>query len=212
MVPAADQAQQLNMAAEQPHVRLPEDAKWIELTDEVLEEHGDRWCTLVDTFKPYIPPPGKGREDENREGEIMAEWLRGCVHEGRMMRSTRAVYNEHLLGFFAVDPDNYYEVSNQPSPLLAARRILGIGAQQRGLLITSIVRSDLTPPGFGRCLIEEAVGLALEIEENTNEKITALLVEPANDRLTRMWQEKHHFDELTRSDQLHLPLKVREEL
>jgi len=189
------------MPAEQPQAHLPKDATWVELTDDLLAKDGERWRLLVDTFKPT----------KHDEGETMAKWLRECVHEGSMTRQTRAVYNEHLLGFFAVDPDHYYEVSNQPAPLLAARRLFGRATQQRGLLITSIVRSDLTAPGFGRVLIEEAVGLALELESE-HEPITALLVEPANCDLTRMWREKHHFDELARSDQLHLPLKVREEL
>jgi hypothetical protein len=189
------------MAAEQPQALLPDDAAWVELTDELIASDGDRWRVLVDSFQPTKHP----------EGESMANWLRECVHEGSMTRRTRVVYNDDLLGFFAVNPDNYYEVSDQPAPLLAARRLLGKGARQRGLLITSIVRSDLTEPGFGRLLIEEAVGLALELESE-HEPITALLVEPANARLTRMWREKHHFDELARSDQLHLPLKVREEL
>jgi GNAT superfamily N-acetyltransferase len=191
------------MGAQEPQVSLPGDAVWVELTDELLaSEEGGRWRGLVDVFKP---------EQRHRQGREMADWLRECVHEGGVPAMTRVVHNDEILGFFAAETVRYL-VSDRPLPLHAVSRRLGIGSEgsvETGLLLSSIVRSQGAGKGFGRFLIEEAVGLALELK---SEKITSILVEPANPRLRRMWQETYHFAPLVRPQYLHLPLKVWEEL
>lgn len=174
----------------------------MELTDELLAEQGERWCELAEGFDP-LP---------NEQGLAMTNWLRKNVRAGSMPLLTRALYNDHLLGFFAVNPNNYYHVADDPAPLLAARRLLRRAPRRRGLLLANIVRSaSRTDRGFGRYLIEHAVGLALEIDAE-HEPISALLVRPANPRLVRLWREDHLFDELEKSDRLHLPVKPRGEL
>lgn len=190
------------MDANEPQASLPDDAVWVELTDELLaSDEGGRWRELADGFKPA----------KHREGSKMADWLRGCVHDGGVPTKTRVVHNDELLGFFAAETVRYL-VSNRPRPLSAFSRRLGIGSEgsvETGLLLSSIVRAQGTGKGFGRFLIEEAVGLALELE---SERITGILVEPANPRLRQMWQDTYHFAPLVRPQYLHLPLKVWEEL
>jgi hypothetical protein len=191
----------------EPQARVPDDAVWVDLSDELLaSERHERWCGLVDTFEP--PAPKRG--EVHQEGQMMAKWLHDCVHDRALppRTRTRAVHNDELLGFFSTELVSYM-VSNRPRTVLAVSRRLGIDSPERGLLLSSIVRSNLAGEGFGRFLLEEAVGLALELE---SERITSILVEPANEKLRCMWQDTYHFAPLEGSELLHLPVKVWEEL
>lgn len=192
------------MRAEEPQAVLPADARWVDLTNELVSADPEHWRSLVDTFTPT----------DHKQGHEMAAWLRGCVHEGRIPQRTRVVYNHKLLGFFTAETVDFM-VSNRPMPLLAVSRRIGLDSPETGLLLSFIVRSEEAGKGFGRFLIEDAVGLALDIK---GEKITGLLIEPANQKLRRVWQERHHFAPpgssrpRLRSNYLHLPVKTREEL
>lgn len=192
------------MGAEESQAILPSDATWVDLTNDLVAADPQRWRSLVDDFVPT----------DHKQGHEMAAWLRGCVREGRIPHRTRVVHNHKLLGFFTAEPVEFM-VSNRPTPVLAVSRRIGLDSPETGLLLSFIVRSEEAGKGFGRFLIEEAVALALDMKD---EKITGLLVEPANPKLRRVWQERHHFAKpgssrpRLRSHYLHLPVKTREEL
>jgi hypothetical protein len=187
------------MGVEQP--QSPPGVEWVDLTDELLRsERGERWCELAINFEP----------PDNEEAERMAGWLRECIKEKSMPLRTRAAASgDVLLGFYSV-ATAYYRVSNRSRATLAFTRLFG-HPPDRGLLISSIVRSELAGPGFGRSLLEDAVGLALQLE-SPDEPITAILVEPANEKLVEMWEVTYHFAPLEGSNRLHFPIKVPEEL
>jgi GNAT superfamily N-acetyltransferase len=193
-----------SMGAQESQVALPADAEWVDLTNDLVAQDHSRWCSLVDAFVPA----------KHKVGVEMAAWLRNCVHEGDLPRLTRAVYNEHLLGFFVAETVQYI-VSNRPRPVLAVSRRIGLDSPRTGLLLSFIVRSEHAGEGFGRLLVEDAIGVALKLKGET---ISGLLVQPANRKLRRVWQQQHHFAPAgsarprLRSRYLHLPLKLPEEL
>jgi len=183
---------------------VPADAEWVDLTDPLVAEERARWCGLVDEFTPV----------EHEQGREMARWLRGCVHEGGLSGYTRAVHNHELLGFFNAETVPYF-VSGAPTALADVTSRIGLRTPETGLLLSCIVRSANAGAGFGRILVEDAVGLALNMPR---EKITSILVRPANDKLRHVWRENHHFAPLgpsrrrRKSRYLHLPVALREEL
>lgn len=181
----------------EPNICAPADARWAELTDEVLSGEGDRWCELADRFDPVPLDPSAEMTNSLRAGI-----RRRSMHS----ETTRALYNHELLGFYAVE-QVLTDISNRPGPILDAARILRIRRPQRGWLLSSIVRSASTEPGFGQVLLENVVGEAL-----TDESIEAIFVEPANDRVARMWREDYGFEPVASSELprlLYMPLKVR---
>ncbi len=170
-------------------LNLPDDACSVHLSQELLDAERARWCELVQGFDPFDRP----------EGWEMTEWLRECVQQGHLPLRTHLVYNEHLLGFFAMDPHQYLEVVGDGGA--------GGGVSMaRSVLISNIVRSARTPKGFGRVLIEEAVGVALEELDSAEDPVRGLLVDPANRKLSRMWKTKHHFEALSDGQRLFFPL------
>jgi len=163
----------------------PADATWVELTSEQLREGGcERWAELTERFSPVDLQPA----DE------MTEMLRDGVARSCLEFPAHLLHNDELLGFFSVEPEQI--------------EIVGEGLKP-ALLLSSIVRSAATDRGFGRVLVEEAIGCAL-----TERDVRALLVEPANERVGRMWKEDYHFepvDKPGRPGLLYLPVKVQVE-
>jgi ribosomal protein S18 acetylase RimI-like enzyme len=165
-------------------VPIPDGAHWVALTDEVLAcDEFERWVDLAERFEPQ--PHDAGVE--------MAEWLQECVRGGSMPLETWAICREEeLLGFYAIRPAAA-EFPTRWLPILDVRRVvlkrprLKRGLQP-GCMLSSIVRSKDTERGFGRILVEHAIGRTRSDERNV-----ALFVEPANDTVARMWEREYHF-------------------
>lgn len=165
-------------------VCAPGNATWVELTRDLLRG-GDRerWVELATCFRPV----------DLRPADEMTEMLRDGIAKGCLEFPTHLLHNDNdgLLGFFSVEPQR-----------------LDIGGRMRPvLMLSSIVRSATTDPGFGRVLVEEAVGCAL-----TDRSVRALLVEPANKRVGRMWREDYHFvslDKPSKPGLLYFPVNIQ---
>jgi hypothetical protein len=181
----------------EPNICAPEGAQWAELTDDLLQSgEGERWRELADRFEPVPPDPSMEMTNSLREGI-----RRRSMHS----QPTRALHNHELLGFYAIE-QVLADISNRSGPLLGAARRLKLRTPQRGWLVSSIVRSASTEPGFGQVLLEGVVGEAL-----TDKSIEAIFVEPANERVGRMWRETYRFEPVASSEipgLLYLPLKV----
>jgi hypothetical protein len=181
----------------EPNICVPSDAQWTELDDELLQSaECERWCELADRFEPIPLDPSTEMTNSLREGI-----RRRSMH----FEGTRAFHNHELLGFYAIE-QVLVDISNQPGPILDATRMLGLRTSQRGWLLSSIVRSATTEPGFGQVLLENVVGEAL-----TDESIEAIFVQPANERVERMWQQDYNFEPVANSKLprlLYLPLPV----
>jgi hypothetical protein len=162
-------------------VSLPSGAQWVQITDDLLVS-GDssRWAELVERFEP-VPPHQAGIE--------AAEWLQAGLAKRKMPLDTYAVHTtDELLGFYAVRHAEV-DISAHTRPILSVRRPRPLPeGRQPGLILSSIARARSTVPGFGRLLIEHAIGLAL-----TDPAIVAIFAEPANEHVARMWQDVYHF-------------------
>jgi hypothetical protein len=153
-------------------LRLPDGARWVHLTDERLAADPQGWHALVTGFEPFAPP-------RRTEGRAMRAWLLNCVNDGEMEMPTHVVYNDHLLGFFSVDPESYLRLVEGEHTSTA-----------RAPLMSNIVRSRQTRSGFGELLLREAVAVALEFGTPEN-PVESLVVQPANNPLREMWERKH---------------------
>lgn len=175
-------------------VHAPADAQWTELSEDILlSPEREAWRELVERFEPYPPEPS---------GE-MTNTLRDGVRRGALDTRTRVIHNCDLLGFYSVKKV-MAQISNRSGALLGVAKALRLRSPKPGLLLSSIVRSRHTDPGFGSVLLEDAVGLAL-----TDKELKAVFVEPANDRVAEMWQSDYHFQPVASSELpglLYLPL------
>jgi hypothetical protein len=183
------------MFDDQSESSAPADAQWTDLTGELLRSpERDTWEGLVDGFEPYPLEPSHEMTNNLREG----------VCRGALEMKTRAIHhNGRLLGFYSVSKE-MARISDRSSALASVAEALGLRSSKPGLLLSSIVRSRHTPPGFGGVLLEDAVGVAL-----TDKELKALFVEPANERVAAMWQENYHFKLAVSSEVpglLYLPL------
>jgi hypothetical protein len=172
-------------------VPIPDGAYWVALTDDLLaSSESERWLDLVERFEP----------EPHEAGLEMADWLRECVRAGSMPLETWALCTGgDLLGFYAVKPAAA-EFPSRWLPILEIRRVLLKRARlkrglQPGCMLSSIVRSHTTTePGFGRVLLEHAIGRTRADDNNV-----ALFVEPANATVARMWEHKYHFKPMDES-------------
>lgn len=175
-------------------ISAPADAQWTELSGELLRSpERDAWKGLVERFEPYPPEPSREMTNSLRDG----------ICQGALAMKTRAIHNSELLGFYAVSRV-MAQISNRSGALLGVAKALRLRSPKPGLLLSSIVRSRCTPPGFGRVLLEDALALAL-----TDKELKAVFVEPANERVAAMWQEDYYFQPATSSELpglLYLPL------
>jgi hypothetical protein len=174
----------------------PEDAEWAELTSDLLASpEGGIWPEMCERFKPY-------KDDPSVE---MTETLRAGVGRGKMKEKTRAIYNDELLGFYSVKKV-VAQISNRGERVLGVAERFGFSRPEPGLMLSSIVRSQVTEGGFGRVLLEDVVGAAL-----ADKKVRAIFVEPANARVAKMWRDDYHFEPVANSDipdLLYMPVAV----
>lgn len=171
-------------------ITLPSDAEWVELTDDLLSSEASRWRELADSFDSL----------EKDEGREMATWLKERVQGRKVPIPTWVLrQGDRLLGFYAVQRAEA-DFSYKAFTLLELRRVLERRAgpkrgRQQGLLLSSIVRAKSTLSGFGGVLLGHAVGLALQNEANV-----AVFVEPANETVSKMWQEHYRFKPIMQID------------
>jgi ribosomal protein S18 acetylase RimI-like enzyme len=164
----------------QSDVPLPPGSKWILLTDGLIAAEREKWIQLIDGFDP----------GPSEAGGTAVKWLRDAVCSGTITLNTQVLCTDHkLLGFYSVE-HALVDLTPRNWPLVELRRKL-FGQQsepQPGLIISSIVRSHSEPSGFGRNLVNHAIGLAL-----SNPEIVALFVSPANPKVARLWQDRYSF-------------------
>jgi ribosomal protein S18 acetylase RimI-like enzyme len=164
----------------QSDVPLPPGSKWVALTDDLIAAERDAWMQLVDDFDP----------GPSEAGKTAVERLRDEVAGGTITLDTQVLRTDHkLLGFYSVEHARV-DLTSRNWPFVELRRKL-FGQQrepQPGLIISSIVRSHSEPAGFGRNLVNHAIGLALSDPE-----IVALFVSPANPEVARLWQDRYSF-------------------
>jgi hypothetical protein len=164
----------------------PANSKWVPITDELLRSSAfDEWDDLVKRFDAV----------RHEAGQKMANWLRDAVSKQSIALETHAIRtSSELLGFYSVRPAFVAFTDSERVQLELRRKDLrtesahAARADQRGLMLASIVRAKSTDRGFGRVLVGHAVGLALQDDENK-----AIFVKPANERVSDMWREAYSF-------------------
>lgn len=183
------------------------DKYWVQLTPELLaSSDADEWESLAAGFVPI-----------HRAGEEMAEWLRDGIRERSLSADTHAIRTSaELLGFFAVDQVEL-EFSHQAwstqelASVELSKRLEHLASEpQHGLMLSAIARTESTSRGFGRVLVEHAIGVTLKSGANV-----ALFVQPANETVAKLWKGTYCFrevDDPTLPGLLYLPVDVPPEL
>lgn len=186
------------MFDDESEIRAHADAQWTELNDAVLKApDAEMWAGLVDRFEPFPRAPS----------EEMTETLREGVRQRNMEIQTRAIHNDELLGFYSVERVRT-QISDLSEAILGVANALRLRSLKPGLLVSSIVRSDLTDPGFGQVLLEDVVALAL-----ADKDLEAIFVKPANSRVAEMWKSDYCFEPVASSEipgLLYFPLDVED--
>jgi hypothetical protein len=177
----------------------PADAKWCELSDDLLQSpEAEVWRGLGERFRPFQRAPS----------EVMTETLREGIRRGNMDTKTRAIHNDELLGFYSVTKV-MAQISNRSGAILEVVKALGLRSPKPGLLLSSIVRSEITHSGFGQVLLDDVLALAL-----TDNEVKAIFVEPANERVAEMWRTDYYFEPVASSEVpglLYFPLDMEAE-
>jgi hypothetical protein len=149
----------------QRDVQIPPNAEWVEITTDLLASpEGERWQALADAFNPFDEEPG----------HEMTRSLRRKIRSREIGMELHAIYNEHLLGFFELEPVGANISSS------TRRRIT---PNSQGVRFSMIARSRDTYPGFGKVLLAEAIALALRDKANE-----AVFVVAANTGVETLWK------------------------
>jgi hypothetical protein len=174
-------------------VRIPKDAQWVQLTDELLasREEQARWIKLAEGFEPYHKDPGPH----------MAERLLTAIKNGRLERETHIIYNHLVLGFFQFRQAGAVVKDPQSPPRITTNT--------HGMLLRNIVRSERTKKGFGQALLNQAIMVSRRDPENN-----AIFLEPANPKVGEHWEGRYNFrpvDDPKNEETLYLPLHADDE-
>jgi GNAT superfamily N-acetyltransferase len=150
----------------QRDVQIPPNAEWVEITTELLASpEGERWQALADSFEPFDEEPG----------HEMTRSLRRKIRSREIGLDLHAIYNEHLLGFFELEPVG--------ADISSSERRRRITPNSQGVRFSMVVRSCDTDAGFGRVLLAEAIAQALEDKANE-----AIYVVAANTEVEALWK------------------------
>jgi len=174
-------------------VRVPKDAKWVKLTDELLAcaEERARWIKLAEDFEPYRKQPGPA----------MAERLLAAIRAGRLERETHVIHNHRVLGFFQFRQAGAVVKDPESPPRITTNT--------HGMLLRNIVRSRRTKRGFGQALLNQAIMVSRRDPENN-----AIFLEPANSKVGEHWEGRYNFravDDPKDEETLYLPLHADDE-
>ncbi|HEV3035299.1 MAG TPA: hypothetical protein VGX72_10975 [Solirubrobacteraceae bacterium] len=136
------------------------------------------WIDRAERFEPYTHDAGRETAErfraELRAGDVVADTYAMCL-------------GDDLLGFYSLREWRIRFVHDKWSLGTLPRRVLHL-LRQPGLLLSSIVRSRTTAPGFGHFLFEHALGVALD-----DPLVRAIFIEPANNSVAEMWRARYSF-------------------